>query len=120
MFWLQLSPTTFHLPQKLTAVEYLSERLEAVDLKSKCKVWFLPNRKPRFYSLIEYQFIDKKYPNHYVGRAGSYTWPARLPNRNNMDNFFLGNLTSLILFTISTFEFRHIFDVFDRSVTMTV
>lgn len=91
------------LPQRLTGEEYrrfleykLPELLEEVDLETRNRMWFMHDGAPAHFSLITRQFLDGKYPNRWIGRAGPQLWPPRSPDLNPLDYFLWGHLKSLV------------------------
>jgi len=69
-------------------VHFANEGLDDAD------VWFMQDGAPPHYATIVRNFLDERYPDHWIGRRGPVEWPPRSPDLNPLDYFLWGFLKS--------------------------
>ncbi|CAH1990895.1 unnamed protein product [Acanthoscelides obtectus] len=87
------------LPARLNAATFL-EFLKAehanmwddVMLDLRRLAWFQLDGCPAHYSRIVRNWLDKNYPERWIGRGGPVPWPPRSPDLNPLDFFVWGFL----------------------------
>lgn len=94
------------LPTRLTGYDYLTflrnilpELLEEVPIFVRQRMWYQCDGAPAHFSVTVRQFLDEKYPNHWIGRGGPVHWPARSPDLSPLDFCLWGHLKSLVYST---------------------
>lgn len=94
------------LPARLNGQNYrrfleedLPLLLEDVPLEIRRNLWFMHDGAPAHFSLLAREFLDNNYPNHWIGRRGPISWPARSPDCNPLDFFLWGYLKCLVYST---------------------
>lgn len=68
----------------------LGPLLEDVPLTTRRRMYFMHDGAPAHFSRNARSFLDSTFPNHWIGREGPINWPARSPDLNPLDFFFLG------------------------------
>jgi len=67
---------------------HLSEYLVNIPLNIRQECWFQQDgASARFHHDVRI-FLDKQYPNHWIGRGGPIPWPPRSSDLNSLDFFF--------------------------------
>lgn len=91
------------LPPRLNGQYYrqfLDEELEAlldeVPLQIRQNLWFMQDGAPAHFSVAVRDFLNTRFPNHWIGRAGPIAWPPRSPDCNPCDFFLWGHLKDIV------------------------
>lgn len=87
----------YELPEALNAVNYLDflqNHLpgllpDDVPLSFFREMWFQQDGCPAHYALPVREYLNQEFPNRWIGRSGTISWPARSPDLNPID-FFTG------------------------------
>lgn len=89
----------FELPENLTAQAYLDflqnqlpDLLEEVPLNIYGSMWYQQDGCPAHYARTVREFLDREYPDRWIGRGGTISWPARSPDLNPIDFFYWGTI----------------------------
>lgn len=89
----------FELPENLTAEVYLDflqnqlpDLLEEVPLNIYGSMWYQQDGCPAHYARTVREFLDREYPDRWIGRGGTISWPARSPDLNPIDFFYWGTI----------------------------
>jgi hypothetical protein len=53
-------------------------------------IWFQQDGAPAHFGLQVRQFLDREFPNRWIGRRGAIEWPARSPDLNPLDFYLWG------------------------------
>lgn len=69
---------------------YLPQYLEDVPFNVRARLWFQQDGAPAHYVHIIRQFLNHRYQNRWIGRAGPVLWPPRSPDLNPLDFYFWG------------------------------
>ncbi|CAF4928630.1 unnamed protein product [Pieris macdunnoughi] len=87
----------FELPEVLNAEIYLDflqnhlpNLLEDVPLTILRDMWFQQDGCPAHYSRLVRNHLNEEYPDRWIGRGGTISWPARSPDLNPLDFFYWG------------------------------
>lgn len=87
----------FELPDTLTSEAYLDflqnhlpGLLEDVPLNIYTGMWLQQDGCPAHYARSVREFLNEEYPNRWIGRSGTISWPARSPDLNPIDFFYWG------------------------------
>jgi hypothetical protein len=76
--------------------EVLPELLENVPLADIRGMWFQHDGAPAHFAVAVRQFLDARYPNRWIGRAGPIAWPPRSPDMTPLDFYLWGHVKSLV------------------------
>lgn len=83
-------------PQRLTAVVYLDflqnilpGLLDDVNLRG---MYFQHDEAPAHFGIGVRNYLNRQFPNRWIGRGGPHPWPARSPDYNPVDYFLWGHL----------------------------
>lgn len=77
----------------------LETMLEDVPLATIQNMWFMHDGAPPHFSITARRYLNRKFPNHWVGRGGPTPWPPRSPDLNAMDYYFWGHLKQIVYAT---------------------
>lgn len=87
----------FELPANLNGQNYLNFLqndlpilLEEVPLNIYREMWFQQDGCPAHFALPVRSFLNMEYPDRWIGRLGSISWPPRSPDLNPLDFFYWG------------------------------
>jgi hypothetical protein len=58
------------------------------------RIWYQQDRAPPHYAVIVRRYLDKVFPNRWIGRRGQIEWPARSPDLTPPD-FFYGDISKV-------------------------
>ncbi|CAF4927346.1 unnamed protein product [Pieris macdunnoughi] len=53
-------------------------------------MWFQQGGCPAHYSRLVRNHLNEEYPDRWIGRGGTISWPARSPDLNPLDFFYWG------------------------------
>lgn len=91
------------LPERVTGESYyvflrevLPGLLDSVPLGIRRRMWFQHDGCPAHYAINVRQYLDRTYPNRWIGRSGPVPWPARSPDMTPLDFYLWGHMKSLI------------------------
>lgn len=91
------------LPENLTGEAYLNflrhelpNFLEDIPLSLYREMWFQQDGCPAHFRVSVRQFLDQEYPNRWIGRSGTISWPARSPDLNPLDFFYWGAMKEMV------------------------
>src|SRR6195952_4636657 len=94
------------LPQRLNGEIYrqfievdLPLLLEDVPLQLRNDMWFMQDGAPGHFSLLARDYLNRVFPDRWIGRGGPQTWPPRSPDMNPLDFCVWGYLKSLVCTT---------------------
>ena len=97
---------SYILPERLTGNVYkifleevLPGLLDNVPLGIRRRLWFQHDGAPAHYALNVRRFLDQQFPNRWIGRGGTVSWPPRSPDLTPLDFFVWGHMKSLIYAT---------------------
>ena len=101
MVWCGITPSgiigPYFFEGNVTGTSYLSMLEEYVWPQVKHKgMYFQQDGAPAHYSLKVREWLDKKFPNRWIGRRGPIEWPARSPDLTPPDFFLWGYLKNII------------------------
>jgi transposase len=60
------------------------------------RLYFQQDGAPSHYSLVVREWLDQKFPDHWIGRRGPIEWPARSPDLTPPDFFLWGYLKNIV------------------------
>lgn len=70
--------------------------LEDIDLHTVQQMWFQQDGAPAHYSAAVRQFLNRRFPDRWIGRAGPVQWPPRSPDLTSPDFFLWGYLKGVV------------------------
>lgn len=70
--------------------------LEDVPLQNRYAMWYQHDGCPAHYARVARETLDSRYPNRWIGRGGTVSWPARSPDLNPLDFFLWGLLKETV------------------------
>lgn len=73
-----------------------SEMLDDIPLGTRRKMWLQLDGAPAHFRNDVRQYLDREFPNRWIGRAGPQNWPARSPDLTSPDFFLWGYIKSLV------------------------
>jgi transposase len=59
-------------------------------------IWYQQDGAPPHYGHAVREYLDRTFPNKWIGRRGSIEWPPRSPDLSPLDYFFWGHLKNVI------------------------
>lgn len=59
-------------------------------------IHFLHDGAPAHFSLTARRYLDRRFPDRWIGRGGPIAWPPRSPDLNPLDFYLWGHLKSLV------------------------
>ncbi|KAJ4435156.1 hypothetical protein ANN_23732 [Periplaneta americana] len=80
--------------------------LEDTPLINRQHIHFLHDGAPAHFSRTVRRYLDRRFPNRWIGRSGPIAWPPRSPDLNPVDFYLWGHLKSLVYSSpVSDLEF---------------
>lgn len=76
--------------------------LDDVPLDIRNKMWLQLDGAPPHFSRHVRNYLDRKFPNKWIGRGGPYEFPPRSPDLTSMDFFLWGYIKNLVYNTPPT------------------
>ncbi|KAJ4446672.1 hypothetical protein ANN_13369 [Periplaneta americana] len=70
--------------------------LEDTSLINRQHIHFLHDGAPAHFSRTARRYLDRRFPDRWIGRGGPIAWPPRSPDLNPLDFYLWGHLKSLI------------------------
>lgn len=70
--------------------------LENLPLSLRTKMWLQLDGAPAHFSHDVRNYLNRKFTNRWIGRGGSYNWPARSPGLTKMDFFKWGYIKNIV------------------------
>ncbi|KAJ4449249.1 hypothetical protein ANN_00646 [Periplaneta americana] len=70
--------------------------LEATPLINRQHIHFLHDGAPTHFSRTTRRYLDRRFPDRWIGRCGPIAWPPRSPDLNPLDFYLWGHLKSLV------------------------
>ncbi|KAJ4449127.1 hypothetical protein ANN_00522 [Periplaneta americana] len=70
--------------------------LEDTPLINRQHIHFLHDGAPAHFSLTARWYLDRRFPDRWIGRGGPIAWPPRSPDLNFLDFYLWGHLKSLV------------------------
>lgn len=67
-----------------------------IPLSIREKIYFMQDGAPAHYSLTVREYLEERFPQKWIGRAGTIAWPARSPDLTPCDFFLWGYLKSFV------------------------
>lgn len=82
-------------------------------------IWFQQDGAPPHYQINVRQYLNRIFPNRWIGRRGSMEWPARSPDLTSLDFFLWGYVKSIVYKTqpLDLADLRRRITLAIRSVT---
>lgn len=85
----------FFFRDTVTADSYLEklnkEIVPAIEFQTNSnRMFYMHDGAPAHYAQVVRAFLDRKFPNRWIGRRGPIDWPARSPDLTPTDFFLLG------------------------------
>ncbi|OXU30556.1 hypothetical protein TSAR_016220 [Trichomalopsis sarcophagae] len=68
----------------------LPRYLENVPLGVRLRLWYQQDGAPAHYARDVRTFLNQRFPNRWIGRAGPFLWPPKSPDLNPLDFFLYG------------------------------
>jgi hypothetical protein len=59
-------------------------------------IWFQQDGAPPHYDINVRHYLNRTFPNRWIGRRGSIEWPARSPDLTSLDFFLWGHIKSIV------------------------
>ncbi|KAJ4434880.1 hypothetical protein ANN_23451 [Periplaneta americana] len=70
--------------------------LEDTPLINRQHIHFLHDGSPAHFSPTARRYLDRRFPDRWIGRGGPIAWPPRSPDLNPLDFYLWGHLKSLV------------------------
>ncbi|KAJ4448416.1 hypothetical protein ANN_10432 [Periplaneta americana] len=70
--------------------------LEDTPLINRQHIHFLHDGAPAHFSRTARRYLDRRFPDRWIGRGGPIAWPPRSPDLNPLDIYLWGHLKSLV------------------------
>ncbi|KAJ4438173.1 hypothetical protein ANN_14112 [Periplaneta americana] len=70
--------------------------LEDTPLINRQHIHFLHDGAPAHFSRTARRYLDRRFPDRWIGRGGLIAWPPRSPDLNPLDFYLWGHLKSLV------------------------
>ncbi|KAJ4448851.1 hypothetical protein ANN_00242 [Periplaneta americana] len=70
--------------------------LEDTPLINRQHIHFLHDGTPAHFSRTARRYLDRRFPDRWIGRGGPVAWPPRSPDLNPLDFYLWGHLKSLV------------------------
>ncbi|KAJ4433566.1 hypothetical protein ANN_15875 [Periplaneta americana] len=70
--------------------------LEDTPLINRRHIHFLHDGAPAHFSRTARRYLDRRFPDRWIGRGGPIAWPPRSPDLNPLDVYLWGHLKSLV------------------------
>ncbi|KAJ4445681.1 hypothetical protein ANN_12365, partial [Periplaneta americana] len=70
--------------------------LEDTPLINRQHIHFLHDGAPAHFSRTARRYLERRFPDRWIGRGGPIAWPPRSPDLNPLDFYLWGHLKSLV------------------------
>ncbi|KAJ4432395.1 hypothetical protein ANN_21014 [Periplaneta americana] len=70
--------------------------LEDTPFINRQHIHFLHDGAPAHFSRTARRYVDRRFPDRWIGRGGPIAWPPRSPDLNPLDFYLWGHLKSLV------------------------
>ncbi|KAJ4425894.1 hypothetical protein ANN_27520 [Periplaneta americana] len=70
--------------------------LEDTPLINRQHIHFFHDGAPAHFSRTARRYLDRRFPDRWIGRGGPIAWPPRSPDLNPLDFYLWGHLKSLV------------------------
>lgn len=97
------------LPNRLTGQDFLESLqnqlplwLEHVPLNIRKDMWFMQNGALTHWAGSVRNHLNEHFRNKWIGRGGAVSWPARSPDFNLSDFFFMGTSERFTISVLNT------------------
>ncbi|KYQ52181.1 hypothetical protein ALC60_08796 [Trachymyrmex zeteki] len=97
--WNDVLVGPFFLPARLNGDRFLnflenefSDYLENIPLQQRTEMWFQLDGCPAHYSRVARTWLDRKFPQRWIGRGGAVHWATRSPDLTPLDFYAWGTL----------------------------
>lgn len=91
------------LPNRLNSPTYLvflrdilPELMEEVPLVVRENMWYQHDGAPAHYGTVVRNYLNRTFPNRWIGRGGPIRWPARSPDLTPLDFFLWGTMKQIV------------------------
>ncbi|KAJ4427803.1 hypothetical protein ANN_25456, partial [Periplaneta americana] len=79
-----------------TVWRLLKEYQLNTPLINRQHIHFLHDDAPAHFSRTARRYLDRRFPDRWIGRGGPIAWPSRSPDLNPLDFYLWGHLKSLV------------------------
>lgn len=83
-------------------VNEFPQLLEDINLETMQRMWLQQDGAPPHYSRIVREFLDRRFPERWIGRGSNVNWPARSPDLTSPDFYLWGYLKGVVYKEIPT------------------
>ncbi|KAJ4428878.1 hypothetical protein ANN_25871 [Periplaneta americana] len=70
--------------------------LEDTPMINRQHIHFLHDGAPAHFSRTARRYLDRRFPDRWIGRGGPIAWPSRSPDLNSLDFYLWDHLKSLV------------------------
>lgn len=91
------------LPKRLHGDTYriflervLPDLMVGVPAATRRNIWFQHDGAPAHFQNSVRQYLDRTYPNRWIGRGGPVQWPPRSPDLTPLDFYLWGHMKALV------------------------
>jgi len=70
--------------------------LENVPLQTQQQMFYQHDGVPPYFSEVLRQYLNHKFPNHWIGRGVAQNWPPRSPDLNPLDYHVWGYMKAMV------------------------
>lgn len=81
---------------------HLPVLLEDIPLQTRINMWFQHDGCPAHYSNNVRNFLNRQFPDSWIGRGSLFGWPARSPDLTSLDFYLWGRIKDLVYITRPT------------------
>lgn len=77
----------------------LIQLMEDIPIAERQGIWWQQDGAPPHNSQVVTEYLDRTYPNRWIGNKGPIRWPARSPDLSPLDFFLWGYLKDIVFTT---------------------
>lgn len=70
--------------------------LENIPIAARLRLWYQQDGAPAHFARDVRTFLNRQFPNQWIGRAGPFLWPPRSPDLNPLDFFLWGYIKDIV------------------------
>ena len=70
--------------------------MDDVPAATRINIWFQHDGAPAHFSYAVPEFLDRTYPNRWIGRGGPVEWPPWSPDLTPLDFYLWGHMKSMV------------------------
>ncbi|KAJ4444604.1 hypothetical protein ANN_06400 [Periplaneta americana] len=90
------TPGVLRMSSEHATIRFRRDSKSGTPLINRQHIHFLHDGAPAHFSRTARRYLDRRFPDRWIGRGGPIAWPPRSPDLNPLDFYLWGHLKSLV------------------------